>query len=92
MHFLVIWDLGWNPQRVTEKGSIGRAGKAWNTLPTPRKGGAAQGTREDMGCLQGPAAHKRRDRKSKLQKEKGFPTIHMLASKSRKACSTRKIL
>lgn len=43
MHFLVIWDLGWNPQRVTEKGSIGRAGKAWNTLPTAEEGRSRPG-------------------------------------------------
>lgn len=53
-----------------------------------RKGGKVEGRRgrQGLGRMQAPGgapgARKRRDRKSTLRKEKGFPTIQQLAWKA----------
>lgn len=67
------WDLVWNPLKVTESHSIGRKG---------REGRGRQGMERMWVSGGAPRAHKRRDRKSTLRKEKGFPTIQMLARKA----------
>lgn len=64
--------MGWNPQRVSEKGSIGRAGKAWDALPTAEDGRAAQGTGEDVGCLRGPLPIKGEAGRADFRKRRDF--------------------
>ena len=60
------------------------AGKAWNMSSTAKEGRGPPEITEDMGCLVGPPVPTKasQDRKSKLRKEKGFPSIQMLASNS----------
>lgn len=58
------------------------------------KGGKVEGRRgrqgwEDAGAWRGAWGRKRRDRKSTLRKERGFPTIQKLARKA-DSCATRK--
>lgn len=78
--------LGLGPESPEGHRSLHWKGKGHRSLHP--KGGKVEGRRgrQGLGRMQAPGgvpgARKRRDRKSTLRKEKGFPTIQKLAWKT----------